>query len=196
MGRGTTRKGERKARRGAALPQISLDRIGASVRRNWAVVKGCLIFAVCIVAFMLIQSYALGGETLKSFYDFTATATGAIANLFGASATVDGSLISSPDFSMSIVFGCTGIVPIGIFVSAVLAYPCTARQKAAGIALGIVVLYALNLVRTVSLLFIGAHFSQSIFDTAHFLIWQPIMILTAIVLWLFWVERLVRVPNR
>jgi len=194
--RGTTRKGDRGARRGAALPRFSLDRIGAFVRRNWAVVKGCLIFAGCIVAFMLIQSYALGGDTLQPFYDFTASATSAIANLFGGSTTVDGSLVTSPDFAMSIVFGCTAIVPIGIFISAVLAYPCTARQKAVGIVLGIVVLYVLNLVRTVSLYFIGVHFSQGVFDTAHFLIWQPVMILTAIVLWLFWVERLVRVTAR
>jgi exosortase H (IPTLxxWG-CTERM-specific) len=145
---------------------------------------------------MLLRSYVLSSEMLRPLYDFTAAATGAIANLFGAAAQVHGSEVTSPDFSMSIVFGCTGIVPMVIFISAVLAYPCTAKQKAMGIALGIVALYVLNLVRMVSLFFIGAHLSENIFNTAHFLIWQPVMILAAIVLWLFWVEKLVPVPNR
>jgi exosortase/archaeosortase family protein len=64
-----------------------------------------------------------------------------------------------------------------------------------GIAIGIVALFALNLVRTVSLFYIGAHFPDFL-DTAHVLIWQSVMILAAIALWLFWVEKLARVPAR
>ena len=173
-----------------------IEGIGPFLRRNWVVVKGCLIFAGCILVFMLLRSWLLDNEALSPLFNFTAIATGFIANIFGASTQVDGSLITSPAFSMSIVFGCTAVVPIAIFASAVLAYPCTIKQKAMGIALGIVALFALNLVRTVSLLFIGSHFSRSFFDTAHFLIWQPIMILVAIVLWLFWVEKLARITTK
>jgi len=172
---------------------VLVRRIRLHLRRNWVVVKGCLIFAGCVLAFMLIRSWLLDNEALSPFFDFTAAATGSILNLFGASVQVDGSLISSPDFSMSIVFGCTGIVAMAILVSAVLAYPCGAKQKAIGAVLGIAAIYVLNLVRTVSLFVIGSHFSSSFFDTAHFLIWQPVMILVAIILWLFWVEKLVRV---
>ena len=114
-------------------------------------------------------------------------------NLFSASVQVDGVLISSPDYSMRIVTECTGLVPMAIIVCAVLAYPGTVKQKAIGATLGLVALFVLNLVRTVSLFFIGGHFSSSFFNTAHFLIWQPVMIVVAIALWLFWVEKLVRV---
>ena len=114
-------------------------------------------------------------------------------NLFGASVQVDGTLISSPDYSIRIVTECTGLIPMAIVVCAVLAYPGTWKQKGIGAALGIVALFVLNLVRTSSLFFIGSHFSSSFFNTAHFLIWQPVMIVVAIVLWLFWVEKLVRV---
>jgi exosortase H (IPTLxxWG-CTERM-specific) len=157
------------------------------------VVKGGLIFAGCILVFMLIYSRMVETEALAGFLTFTARATGAILNLFGASAQVDGTLISSSNYSMRIVTECTGLTPIAIVVCAVLAYPCTAKQKAIGAALGIVALFVLNLVRMVSLFFIGGHFSSSFFNTAHFLIWQPMMIVAGIVLWLFWVEKLVRV---
>lgn len=195
-GRDTTHKKEGKGRAYTEQLGAGINGIGPFLRRNWIIVKGCLIFAGCILAFMLIRSWLLDNEAMAPVFNFTATVTGFIANILGASTQVDGSLITSPDFSMSIVFGCTAIVPIAIYASAVIAYPCSIKQKAAGIALGIAVLYILNLVRTVSLFFIGSHFSRSFFDTAHFLIWQPIMILVAIVIWLFWVEKLVRVTTK
>ena len=142
---------------------------------------------------MLIHSRMVETEALAGFLRFTARATGAILNLFGASVQVDGTLISSPDYAIRIVTECTGLVPMAIVVCAVLAYPSTAKKKAIGAALGIVGIFVLNLVRTVSLFFIGGHFSSSFFNTAHFLIWQPLMIVVAIVIWLFWVEKLVRV---
>ena len=193
-GRGTPRKREVRGRSYVAKVGAFLERARLFLRRNWVVVKGCLIFGGCILAFMLIRSWLLDNEALTPLFDFTAAATGFFLNIFGASVEVDGSLISSPDFSMGIVFGCTGIVAMAIFASAVLAYPCTAKQKAIGIGLGIAALFVLNLVRTVSLFFIGSHFSSSFFDTAHMLIWQPVMIAVAIVLWLLWVEKLARVP--
>lgn len=165
------------------------------LRRHWTVVKACLIFAGCILVFMLTHSWMVSHEKLGGLLTFTAAATGFMLNLSGNSVQVNGGLISSPDFSMGIVSGCTGIIPTVILVSAVLAYPCQAKQKATGIALGIAAIFVLNLLRTVSLFLIGSRFSSSFFNTAHFLIWQPIMIMLAIVLWLFWVEKLVRVTT-
>jgi len=194
-GRGTPRKRELGSQPYVARLRALFEHIKLFLRRNWVVVKGCLIFGGCILAFMLVRSWLLDNEALTPLFDFTAAATGFFLNIFGASVEVDGSSISSPDFSMGIVFGCTGIVAMAIYASAVLAYPCTAKQKAIGIAFGVAALFVLNLVRTVSLFFIGSHFSSSFFDTAHMLIWQPVMIAVAIVLWLFWVEKLARVPS-
>jgi archaeosortase B (VPXXXP-CTERM-specific) len=190
QGRGTAHKGQRQSV-GAQFASIEAIKLG--LRRHRAAVKAGLIFAGAILAFMLIYSRIAETEVLAGFLTFTARATGGILNLFGASVQVDGTLISSPDYSMRIVTECTGLVPMAIVVCAVLAYPGTAKQKAIGATLGIVTLFVLNLVRTVSLFFIGGRFSASFFDTAHFLIWQPVMIVVAIVLWLFWVEKLARV---
>jgi exosortase/archaeosortase family protein len=55
--------------------------------------------------------------------------------------------------------------------------------------LGLVVLTVVNLVRIMSLFWIGAAYPRY-FDVAHLLVWQTAMILLAIVLWLFWVERI------
>jgi len=77
----------------------------------------------------------------------------------------------------------------------VLAYPCTMSEKGIGIALGIVVLFVLNLVRTVSLFLVGTYL-PSVFDTVHYVVWQSLMILLAIGVWLFWMEKMIRVAPR
>jgi len=191
QGRGTANKGQRQSLRAHFVASIEAIKLG--LRRHRVAVKGGLIFGGGVLAFMLIHARMVETDALAGLLTFTARATGAIVNLFGASAQVDGTLISSPDYAMRIVTECTGLIPMAIVVCAVLAYPSTAKQKAIGSALGIVAIFVLNLVRTVSLFFIGGHFSTSFFETAHFLIWQPVMIVLAIVLWLFWVEKLVRV---
>jgi len=190
QGRGTVHKGQGQS---VWAQFASIEGIKLWLRRHRAAVKGGLIFGGGVLAFMLIHARMVETEALAGFLRFTARATGAILNLFGASVQVDGTLVSSPDYSINIVTECTGLIPMAIVVCAVLAYPCTWRQKGIGAALGIVALFVLNLVRTSSLFFIGSHFSSSFFNTAHFLIWQPVMIVGAIVLWLFWVEKLVRV---
>jgi archaeosortase B (VPXXXP-CTERM-specific) len=191
QGRGTVHKGQKQSLRAHFLASIEVIKLG--LKRHRVAVKAGFIFAGAILVFMLIYSRMVQTEALAGFLTFTARATGGILNLFGASVQVDGALISSSNYSMRIVTECTGLVPMAIIVCAVLAYPGTAKQKVIGAVLGIAGMFVLNLVRTVSLFFIGGHFSASFFDTAHFLIWQPVMIVVAIALWLFWVEKLVRV---
>ena len=189
-GRGTASKGQSQTY--VAL-LAAFQRVKLFLSRHRVVVRGILIFTGGILGFMLIHSRMVQAEALDGLLRFTARATGAIVNLFGASAEVEGTLISSSSFSMIIVTECTALVPTAIVVCAVLAYPGTWRQKAIGAGLGIAALFVLNLVRTSSLFFIGGSFSSSFFNTAHFLIWQPLMIVIAVALWLLWVEKLVRV---
>ena len=47
----------------------------------------------------------------------------------------------------------------------------------------------INLVRIISLFLIGSAYPQYL-EIAHLLVWQTAIILSAIVLWLIWVERL------
>jgi exosortase H (IPTLxxWG-CTERM-specific) len=136
------------------------------------------------------------GDALVPLQDFTAGATAFFVNLFGSEVQVDGSIISSPSGTpLEIIPECLGIISMAIYASAVLAYPCRFKQKMLGISIGIVALFILNLVRTVSLFYIGSHFPDFL-ETAHVLIWQSVMILAAIALWLLWMEKLARVPAR
>ena len=172
-----------------------MKQLGLFLRRNWVSVKGGLIFAGCILLFMFAYSKLMDAELLKPYCAFIASSTGFVLSLLGIKIQVVSTMLSSMDFSMGIIDICTGIVPMAILASAVLAYPCTMSEKGIGIALGIVVLFVLNLVRTVSLFLVGTYL-PSVFDTVHYVVWQSLMILLAIGVWLFWMEKMIRVAPR
>ena len=170
------------------------ERITLFIKRNKIVLRSCGIFLACLGLAVFAYSKFIESESFDTFLGFTARATGFIINLFGSNVQVNGTLVSSSDFSMRIVTLCTGIVPITIFLSAVLAYPCKIKGKAIGMVIGILALYSLNLVRLITTFYIGT-FLPGFFDIARGLIWQSIMILVAIVLWLLWAEKLARVTS-
>jgi len=87
---------------------------------------------------------------------------------------------------------CTGIVPAVILVAAVIAYPSSILKKILCLGLGIPVIFLINLVRTVSLYYVGVHIPQY-FDITHFVVWQSITILVVIGIWLLWIGKVVNV---
>jgi len=137
----------------------------------------------------LVDSHALGG-----LLDFTAQLTGSVLSILGTHVEVNGTIVSSPDFSMRIGHECTGLVPMVILLCAVLADPSHVRQKMVCISIGMGVLFLLNLARTVSLYYVGAHI-PAFFDTAHFVVWQSVMILAVVVVWLVWLGKVVNVRS-
>ncbi len=73
-------------------------------------------------------------------------------------------------------------------MAAIAAYPASLRAKLIGLVGGLAAITVLNLVRMISLFYIGAYFPQYL-DMAHLLIWQGVMILSVVILWLFWAQR-------
>lgn len=120
---------------------------------------------------------------------FTAVG-GFVLNLLSLQATASGTLLQVEGFAARIDDVCTGIFVVAIYLSAVLAYPSRMKEKLKGFLLGASVIFSLNLIRVVSLMFIGRYF-PSFFETAHLLIWQSLVIFAALLAWIYWTERFV-----
>ncbi len=180
-----------RLRKGAGWKQSPLSslvrRIWPYLRRNRNAARGGLIFSSLMSAFTLVYVYMEGTPVMDVLRAATARATGFLLDSLGANVQVVDIWVSSPDFTMGIVTACTGIVPTAIVISAVIAYPSTKRQKGEGIAMAVMGIYAINLIRMVSLFLVGSYLPQ-LFDTAHYIIWQSLIILLGIGLWFIWVE--------
>ncbi|MDP6076555.1 MAG: archaeosortase/exosortase family protein [Acidimicrobiales bacterium] len=162
---------------------ISAGAIGPRTLRSWLILGASLGLALAV------YYGSLGSNWLDVIAEWTATWTSKAINLFGGSTTVSGTLIISDNFVANVVAECTAIGPIILYIGAVVAYPASKRAKLAGVAAGAVVLTAVNLVRIISLFWIGEAYPEYL-DVAHLLVWQTAIILLAIIMWLLWVGRL------
>ena len=92
-------------------------------------------------------------------------------------------------FAVSIEAGCNGIEATLVLVAAVVAYPAPWSRRLVGIGAGIAAVQALNVVRVISLFYIG-QWDMRAFDWAHRYVWQALIMLDVLVVWLVWVRML------
>lgn len=124
-----------------------------------------------------------------------AKVSGVTLNLLGQNVTRTGTILRSPDFAVSIHNGCNGVEAMVIFLAAILAFPASWGARLGGLALGIVAIQVVNLVRVVALFLTGAYM-PALFDASHTVVWQTIVILCAVLLWMFWASRFAtRMPS-
>ena len=154
----------------------------------WRLLLSAAIIAASLVLALAVYFGFLAGGPVQWIGEWTAGSTSSVLNLLGATTTADGTILYSSGFAANIVVECTAVGPLLLFMGAVLAFPSTVKAKGLGFLLGAVALTAVNLVRIVSLFWIGESFPEYL-DIAHLLVWQTAMILAAIILWLAWVER-------
>ena len=81
-----------------------------------------------------------------------------------------------------------------VLAAAILAYPAPWRYRLAGLAVGAAAIQVLNLVRIVSLFYLG-QWNMRVFEWAHLYAWQALIMLDALVVWLLWLRTLPRAPE-
>jgi exosortase H (IPTLxxWG-CTERM-specific) len=142
---------------------------------------------ILTVSFLVLALKPVNDRIVNPYTTLVAHEAALVLNLFGEAATVSKQVLSSPRFSVAIYNGCNGLEAILIFVSGVLAFPAPWRRKVAGIVLGFLAIQAFNVVRVVSLFYVGAIRPQW-FSVSHIFVWQSLVIVFSVVLWLGWVR--------
>jgi len=159
-------------------------------RRNRREITFLVLFVLLLGgSFTLISIHWINDHVIEPFTGGIARLSGAALNLLGQHVALRGTVIQGPHFAVNIRNGCNGVEAMLIFLSAVLAFPASWRSRLAGLALGILAIQAVNLVRVVSLYLTGAYLPR-FFDASHTVIWQSVVILCGVLLWVFWANRL------
>src|SRR5215210_1930463 len=140
-------------------------------------------------SFTLISVQWVNDHAVEPFTAGIARVSGAVLDLLGQNVTMQGTIIRGSRFAVNIRNGCNGVEAMLIFLAAVLAFPAPWRARLLGLALGVVAIQAVNLVRVVALYLTGAYF-PAMFDASHTVVWQTIVILFSVLLWILWAHRL------
>lgn len=113
-----------------------------------------------------------------------------IVTLFDPSVVATGNVMRDNvnGFAVAIEAGCNGVEAAIVLIAAMLAFPAPWRYRLVGIAIGIVAVQVLNIVRVISLFYIG-QWDIAVFEWAHHYVWQALIMLDVLVVWLIWVRR-------
>lgn len=90
-------------------------------------------------------------------------------------------------FAVSIQAGCNGVEAAIVLIAAILAFPATWRYRLLGIAVGVTAVQGLNLVRIISLFYLG-QWNMTAFEWAHLYLWQALIMLDALIVFLVWIR--------
>ena len=144
--------------------------------------------AFLTVTFIVLALRPINDRLVNPYTTFVAHESKLVLNLFGERATVVGQSLSSPRFAVTIFNGCNGLEAILIFISGVVAFPAPWQRKLIGAVAGFLAIQVFNVVRVVSLFYTGVYRPQW-FGVSHIFIWQSLVIIFGVALWLLWVRR-------
>ena len=98
---------------------------------------------------------------------------------------VAGTVIRTSHFALDVRNGCNGVEAMMLLAAAMIAFPATLRSRLAGLLVGSAAIQILNLIRVSSLVWLGEHHPDA-FDVMHVAVWQTIVILAALSMFVFW----------
>ncbi len=146
-------------------------------------------FAVLLVVFYFLVAWRpVNDAAIVPFTAGIARVSAGILRVLGEDVTVAGTEIRSPRFAVNIENGCNGVETALLFGAAVLAFPAPWKRRLLGLAAGFAAIQVINLVRVVSLFWVGAH-RPALFTASHTVLWQSIVVLCGVLLFLAWATR-------
>lgn len=141
-----------------------------------------------LLSYLALAARPVNDAVVVPFTAGIARVSGAILRALGEPVSVQGTQIRSSAFAVEIENGCNGLETALLFFSAVLAFPASWRRRLAGLGMGFAAIEIFNLVRVVSLFWIGAH-RPNLFGPSHTVVWQTLVVLFGVLLFLVWASR-------
>ncbi len=92
-------------------------------------------------------------------------------------------------FAVAIQTGCNGVEALIVLVSAIIAFPSPWKYKIYGIGMGFFAVEVSNLVRIITLFYLG-QWDREIFQWAHLFIWEALIMLDVLIIFLIWLRLL------
>lgn len=144
-----------------------------------------LFLSILGISFTVIALRPVNDAFVIPYTTMVAKVAGNILRLIGEDITINGCVLRSPRFAVTIYNGCNGLITSLIFISGVLAFPAKASAKLIGVVGGLLAIQAINMVRIISLFYIGIYLPK-LFNSSHIFIWQSLVIIAGVTLWIVW----------
>ena len=157
-----------------------------------SMVRFFLVFLLLLLALLAAElTPPVQAAFVLPWTEGLARLSAALITVFDRDVLVFGKTLQSAKngFAVSIEAGCNGIEAAIVLIAAMLAFPAPWKHRALGIAAGLAAVQALNVVRVISLYYLG-QWSLAAFEWAHLYLWQALIMLDVLVVWLVWIRTL------
>lgn len=158
-----------------------------------------LIFFILAQAilFFLEMLQPVQQAVILPWTSFLAQISGWLMTIFDSNVETYGKVIRSSvnHFAVSIEPGCNGVEAMVVLLAAIIAFPAPIIYKIKGLIIGFIAIQGVNLIRVISLFYLG-QWSQELFDWAHLYIWQALIMLDALLVFLIWIRYMPEDKNK
>ncbi|MDY0251328.1 MAG: exosortase H [Pseudomonas sp.] len=152
-----------------------------------------LIFftVILILLFTAELTQPVQNAIILPWTEALALTSASLITLFDSNVAAFGKILHSTTngFAVSIEAGCNGIEAAIVLIAAIFAFPAPWKNRILGIIAGLLALQSLNIIRVISLFYLG-QWNQQAFEWAHLYIWQALIMLDALIVWLIWIRML------
>ena len=150
-----------------------------------------ILFVVLLIGFFTIELLQPVQDAIViPWTALLAKISAAIASFFDPNVLSEGKVMRDAitGNGVSIEAGCNGVEAVLLLSAAVLAYPSSWKLKVAGIGLGFLAIQGVNLLRIITLYYM-AGWEPKVFEFFHLYLWQALIMLDVLVVWLIWIRR-------
>ena len=151
------------------------------------------------IQFLAFQALLFGAELTPWAQEFfvvpwtntLAAVSARLVTFFDPNVIATGKVLQSTanGFAVSIESGCNGVEATIVLVAAILAFPAPWKHRLMGLVAGVVAVQGLNVIRVISLFYLG-QWNLDVFEWAHLYVWQALIMLDVLIVWLVWVRTL------
>ena len=140
---------------------------------------------VMLGLYAVIALNQVNDRVIVPFTEVVTRGAAGLLSIFESGVVAVGTVMRSPQFALDVRNGCNGVEAVILLAAAIFAFPATLRSRLIGISAASIAIQLLNLVRLGSLFWLGEH-DRRIFDFFHVAVWQSLIILAAISIFLLW----------
>lgn len=152
------------------------------------------LFVALLLAFFTIELLQpVQNAVVIPWTGFLAKMAAGLASAFDSNVLSQGKVMydAVTGNGVSIEAGCNGVEAVLLLAAAVLAYPSSLKMKVLGLSLGFIAIQVVNLMRIITLYYM-AGWDKEVFNFFHLYLWQALIMLDVLIVWLIWIRRVGR----
>ena len=132
-------------------------------------------------------------HVIVPFTGMLASLSDAIILPFDSSVVAYGKVLQFRDtgFAVSIEAGCNGVEAAIVLIAAIIAFPASWRDRLLAIGLGFLAIQVINLIRIISLFYLG-NWNMDVFSWIHLYLWPALIMLDVLIVFVVYLRYLSR----